>query len=95
MLAHLYAGKGFKGYALIDGSGHIAWHYRTKDYPFGAARRTNGNTLIAFGMAKGRNGSSGPTEAYEVTPAGAVTWHLVVDGGMTLFRVEPISSFEP
>jgi hypothetical protein len=38
---------------------------------------------------------SGPTEAYEVTPAGAVTWHLIVDGVMTLFRVEPINSFEP
>ena len=34
-------------------------------------------------MEKGRNGSSGPTEAYEVTPDGAITWHLVVDGVMT------------
>ena len=39
-LLHLYAEKGFKGYALIDGGGRIAWHYRTKDYPFGADRRT-------------------------------------------------------
>jgi circadian clock protein KaiC len=32
---------------------------------------------------------------FEVTPAGAIAWHLVVDGVMTLFRVEPITSFEP
>ena len=60
-----------------------------------ARRLANGNTLIAFGMVKGRNGSSGPTEAFEVTPAGAIRWHMVVDGVMTLFRVEPITSFEP
>ena len=46
-------------------------------------------------MVKGRNGSSGPTEAFEVTPAGAIAWHMVVEGVMTLFRVEPITSFEP
>ena len=60
-----------------------------------ARRLANGNTLIAFGMEKGRNGSSGPTEAYEVTPDGAIAWHLVVDGVMTMFRVEPVNSFEP
>jgi hypothetical protein len=62
----------------------------------GSARRmANGNTLLAFGMSAGRNGSTGPTEAYEVTPAGQVAWHLVVDGVMTMFRVEPVNSFEP
>jgi hypothetical protein len=60
-----------------------------------ARRLANGNTLVAFGMEKGRNGSSGPTEAYEVTTSGQVKWHLVVDGVMTTFRVEPITSFEP
>ena len=35
------------------------------------------------------------TEAFEVTSGGTVAWHLVVDGVMTLFRVEPITSFEP
>jgi hypothetical protein len=44
-------------------------------------------------MSKGRNGSSGPTEAYEVDPAGRVAWHLVVEGVMTVFRVEPIDGF--
>ncbi|MBY0493088.1 MAG: hypothetical protein K2Y23_02620 [Cyanobacteria bacterium] len=40
-----------------------------------ARRLANGNTLIAFGMQQGRNGSSGPTEAYEVAPD-SVTWHM-------------------
>ena len=45
-LVHLYAEQGFKGYALVDSSGRIAWHYRTKDYPFGADRRKNGNFVF-------------------------------------------------
>ncbi|HYB96900.1 MAG TPA: aryl-sulfate sulfotransferase [Vicinamibacterales bacterium] len=60
-----------------------------------ARRLPNGNTLIAFGMEKGRNGSSGPTEAFEVTRAGDVQWHLLVEGVMTMFRVEPVNSFVP
>jgi hypothetical protein len=45
-LVHLYAEQGFKGYALVDSSGRIAWHYRTRDYPFGADRRKNGNFVF-------------------------------------------------
>src|SRR4051812_24804075 len=45
-LLHLYAEQGFKGYALVDSAGRIAWHYRTKDYPFGADRRKNGNFVF-------------------------------------------------
>ena len=45
-LVHLFAEKGFKGYALVDASGRVAWHYRTKDYPFGADRRKNGNFVF-------------------------------------------------
>src|SRR5829696_7805503 len=45
-LLHLYAEKGFKGYALVDSHGRIAWHYRTKDYPFGADRRKNGHFVF-------------------------------------------------
>jgi hypothetical protein len=56
-----------------------------------ARRLPNGNTLIGFGMEKGRNGSSGPTEAYEVTRDGVIKWHLIVEGVMTMFRVEPIN----
>ena len=45
-LVHLFAEKGFKGYALVDSNGHIAWHYRTRDYPFAADRRKNGNFVF-------------------------------------------------
>jgi hypothetical protein len=45
-LVHLYAEKGFKGYALIDAGARIEWHYRTRDYPFGAGRRKNGNFVF-------------------------------------------------
>ena len=76
------------------------WQWRAPNSNYASAvssarRLANGNTLIAFGMEKGRNGSTGPTEAYEVSPQGDVKWHLVVDGVMTMFRVEPISRFEP
>ena len=57
-----------------------------------ARRLTNGNTLVAFGMSAGRSGSTGPTEAYEVTPAGGVVWQLSVSGTTTMFRVEPLGS---
>jgi hypothetical protein len=57
-----------------------------------ARRLPNGNTLVAFGMSAGRSDSTGPTEAYEVTPAGNVQWHLVVTGTTTMFRVEPLTS---
>jgi len=86
---------------VIDG--HAAkqvWQWKAPNNNYASAvssarRLANGNTLVAFGMSNGRNDSSGPTEAYEVTPSGEVKWHLVVDGVMTTFRVEPISSFEP
>jgi hypothetical protein len=86
---------------VIEGSkAKQIWQWKAPNNNYASAvssarRLSNGNTLISFGMEKGRNGSTGPTEAYEVTPSGEVTWHLVVDGVMTMFRVEPISSFEP
>jgi hypothetical protein len=58
----------------------------------GVRRLANGNTLVSFGMSAGRNESSGPTEAYEVTAAGDVVWHLTVSGTTTMFRVEPVAS---
>ena len=87
-------------YAIDGGAATAVWQWRPPDNNYASAvssarRLANGNTLVAFGMEKGRNGSSGPTEAFEVTSDGAVRWHLVVEGVMTLFRVEPISSFEP
>ena len=87
-------------YAIEGTAARLIWQWKAPNNNYAAAvssarRLANGNTLVAFGMEKGRNGSSGPTEAYEVTNDGAIKWHLVVDGVMTLFRVEPISSFEP
>jgi outer membrane protein assembly factor BamB len=81
-------------------SARQVWQWKAPNNNYASAvssarRLANGNTLIGFGMEKGRNGSSGPTEAYEVTRDGAIRWHLVVEGVMTLFRVEPITSFEP
>jgi hypothetical protein len=57
-----------------------------------ARRLANGNTLVSFGMSAGSSDSTGPTEAYEVTPAGDVRWHLLVRGTRTMFRVEPIAA---
>jgi hypothetical protein len=57
-----------------------------------ARRLPNGNTLIAFGMSKGQSDSTGPTEAFEVTPSGETGWHLLVTGTTTMFRVEPVES---
>ncbi len=86
---------------VIDGSSaRQVWQWSAPNRNYASAvssarRLSNGNTLISFGMEKGRNGSSGPTEAYEVTREGAIGWHLVVEGVMTLFRVEPIDRFDP
>jgi hypothetical protein len=56
----------------------------------GSARRlANGNTLVAFGMAAGLAGSTGPTEVYEVNAAGTPVWHLVVRT-RTMYRAEPL-----
>jgi hypothetical protein len=87
-------------YVIEGNTAKRVWQWKAPNNNYAAAvssarRLSNGNTLIAFGMVKGRNGSSGPTETYEVTPDGAVKWHLVVDGVMTTFRVEPIDGFTP
>lgn len=57
-----------------------------------ARRLANGNTLVGFGMSAGRSDSSGPTEAFEVSPDGKVHWRLLVAGTTTMFRVEPLGS---
>ena len=87
-------------YAIDGASAKQVWQWKAPDNNYASAvssarRLSNGNTLVAFGMEKGRNGSTGPTEAFEVTPAGEVKWRLLVEGVMTMFRVEPIDSFEP
>lgn len=59
----------------------------------GAARRLpGGNTLVTFGMSEGLNGSTGPTEVWEVTPDGVATWHLRVTGASVMFRAEPLET---
>ncbi len=87
-------------YELSGVTARTAWQWRPARDNYssavGSARRLrNGNTLVTFGMVAGRNGSSGPTETYEVTPDGRVAWHMVVAGVMTTFRVEPIEGFVP
>ena len=86
---------------VIDGaSARQVWEWKAPNSNYASAvssarRLSNGNTLVAFGMEKGRNGSTGPTEAFEVTPAGDVKWRLLVEGVMTMFRVEPVDGFAP
>lgn len=87
-------------YVIDGGVAKQVWQWKAPNNNYASAvssarRLSSGATLIAFGMEKGRNGSSGPIEAYEVAPDGSIKWHLVVEGVMTMFRVEPISSFEP
>jgi hypothetical protein len=87
-------------YVIEKDKARAIWQWKAPNNNYASAvssarRLPNGNTLVGFGMTKGRNGSTGPTEAYEVTPDGKVAWHLVVEGVMTMFRVEPINSFEP
>lgn len=58
-----------------------------------ARRMANGNTLVAFGLSEGIAGSTGPIEVYEVDPAGAVVWHLLVEGQVRfLYRATPLEA---
>ncbi len=68
-LVHLFAPDGFRGHAIVDASGSIVWYRRTADYPFGVARRANGNFVI---MDRGRG-------LVEVTPGGSEVYALPQD----------------
>jgi hypothetical protein len=46
VLLHLHDPAGFQGYAIADASGQIVWYWRGQDFPFGAARRSNGNFVF-------------------------------------------------
>jgi hypothetical protein len=59
-LLHLFRADGFKGYVIVDARGEVVWFWRTLDFPFGMARRGNGNFVF---MDKGRG-------IVEVTPTG-------------------------
>jgi len=74
------------------------WQWRPEKDNYSSAissarRLPSGNTLVSFGMSAGQSESTGPTEAFEVTNAGKVVWHLSVSGTTTMFRVEPIASW--
>jgi hypothetical protein len=60
-----------------------------------ARRLPNGNTLVGFGLlASTTLGSTGPIEVYEVTPAGDIVWHLVLDGAVqSMYRATPLWEF--
>jgi hypothetical protein len=69
-LVHLFKSDGFKGYTIVDGRGEVVWYWRTKDFPFGAARRPSGTFVF---MDKGRG-------IIEVTPAGETVRELPQEG---------------
>jgi hypothetical protein len=50
VLVHVYNPDGFRGYVIVDGSGHIVWYWRTAGLPFGATRRVNGNFVFMDGQ---------------------------------------------
>jgi hypothetical protein len=84
-------------FALSEGAATKVWEWLPRNRNYASAvssarRLPNGNTLVAFGMSKGSSDSSGPTEAFEVTPAGETVWHLLVSGTTTMFRVEPLDA---
>ena len=84
---------------ITGGVARTVWQWRPPHDNYSSAissarRLANGNTLIAFGMSKGQAESTGPIEAFEVTRAGAIVWHLTVAGTTTMFRVEPLAQFD-
>jgi hypothetical protein len=83
--------------ALSPAGATLAWEWSPTRPNFAAivssARRLeNGNTVVGFGTSAGLVGSSGPVEAYEVSPAGQTVWHLAVDGVWLMYRAEPLES---
>jgi hypothetical protein len=86
-------------FEIAEGRARPVWQWRPAHDNYSSAissarRLPNGNTLIAFGMSKGQAESTGPVEAFEVTSAGQIAWHVVVTGVTTMFRVEPLQHFD-
>ncbi len=55
-----------------------------------ARRLDNGNTYVTFGVSGGLAGSTGPIEAYEVTPGGEILWHMEASGSVSsVYRATP------
>jgi hypothetical protein len=69
LMLHLFEPTGFKGYAMLGEHDEVVWYWRTNDFPFGMARRANGDFVF---MDKGRG-------VLEVTPGGAVVHELAQD----------------
>jgi hypothetical protein len=61
-----------------------------------ARRLPNGNTLVGFGLPMNEDlGSTGPIEVYEVSEAGEVVWHLLLEGMVTsMYRATPVFELE-
>jgi hypothetical protein len=51
--------------------------------------------MVSFGTPRDEPpGSTGPIEAYEVTRAGQVVWHLTVDERVSsIYRATPLGRF--
>jgi len=69
LMVHLFDSTGFKGYAMLGERDEVVWYWRTTDFPFGMARRANGNFVF---MDKGRG-------IVEVSPSGTVVHELPQD----------------
>jgi hypothetical protein len=82
MLVHLFHDNGFKGYAIVDVAGEVVWYWRTDDFPFGIARRQNGNFVL---MDKRRG-------IVELTPAGDVVREIAQEEPEREFHHDLIST---
>jgi hypothetical protein len=69
VMLHLFQPGGFMGYAIMDDANEVVWYWRTTDFPFGMARRDNGNFVL---MDKVRG-------LVEVSPDGRVVHELAQD----------------
>jgi hypothetical protein len=85
---------------VLDTLAHTArevWQFRPQPdnwAPYVGSDRLlpNGDRVVSFGLAGGMLGASGPVAAYEVTPAGAVVWHLEIDGASVNYRTTPLTA---
>jgi hypothetical protein len=69
VMVNLSHKDGFQGFVIVDKGGEVVWYWRTRDFPYGMARRSNGNFVF---MDKVRG-------LVEVTPAGQLAHELAQD----------------
>jgi hypothetical protein len=82
---------------LTHGTASPAWSFLAPSGNYAGAissarRLPNGNTLVQFGLAAGIAGSTGPVEAYEVTPDGTVQWHVRLSNLQISYRATPLAA---